>query len=109
MVTTVIDFFMINCLSEYDGVLGKPVLKALKAITSIHCLTMNFPTTAGTGQVRGRLWDSRECHNKSVELAKIRKELPKTMEVEKTSKGLMETNISFAYKRTSQPLGQLKN
>ena len=47
MMTTVIDFLMVNCLSAYNGALGRPLLRALKAITSIHCLTIKFPTTAG--------------------------------------------------------------
>ena len=69
------------------------MLRALKAVTSIHYLIMKFPTTMGIGQVRGRQWDSRECCYKSLELAKKRKELPQIMEVEKMSKESMETNI----------------
>ena len=48
-VITVIDFLVVNCPSTYSGVLGRPLLRALKAIMSIHCLTMKFSTTAGTG------------------------------------------------------------
>ena len=62
-------------------------------VTFIHCLTIKFPTTVGIGQVRERQWDSRECYNKLLELAEQEKELPQTMEVEKTSRGPMETNI----------------
>ena len=93
MATIVIDFLVVNCLSAYNGVLGRPLLRTLKAIMSVHCLTMKFPITTGTGQVQGRQWDSRECYNKSLKLAKKRKKLPQTTEVEKTSIGPMETNI----------------
>ena len=82
IVTTVIDFLVVNCPSAYKIVLGRPLLRALKAVTSVHCLKMKFPTTAETNQVRGRQWDSRECYNKSLELAEKRKELPQTIEVE---------------------------
>ena len=41
-VTTVIDFLMVNYSSTYNGVLGRLLLRTLKAITSIHCLTMKF-------------------------------------------------------------------
>ena len=79
--TTVTDFLVINCLSEYNGVLGRPLLRTLKAIKSVHYLMMKFPTTTGTGQVQARLWDSRECYNKSLELAEEKKkELPQTIE-----------------------------
>ena len=35
----------------FNGVIGRPLLKALKAVTSIYYLTMKFPTKMGTGQV----------------------------------------------------------
>ena len=79
MVTTMIDFLVVNYLSGYNGVLGRPLLRALKAVTSIHYLTMKFLIIVGTGQVRRRQWDSRECYNKSLELTDKRKELPQTM------------------------------
>ena len=93
--TAVIDFLVVNYLSAYNRVLGRPLLRALRVVTSIHCLTMKFPTTDGIGQVRGRPWDSRECYNKSLEQVEKRKELPQTIEVEKTSKGPMATNIEL--------------
>ena len=50
-VTTVINFLVVDCPSVFKGVLGRPLLRTLKAITSIHCLTMKFPTTTRMGQV----------------------------------------------------------
>ena len=79
MVTIVIDLLVVNYLSGYNGVLGRPLLRVLKAVTSIHYLTMKFLIVVGTGQVRERQWDSRECYNKSLELTDKRKELPQTM------------------------------
>ena len=67
---------------------------------------------AGTGQVRGRQWDSRECYKKSLQLVEERKELPQTMEVKKTSKGLMETNIDPRLQEdesTTGPVEELVN
>ena len=55
---------------------------------------MKFPTLAGIGHVRGRQCDSEECYDKSLESAKMEPELTQAMEVEKTSQGLMETNIN---------------
>ena len=54
---------------------------------------MKFPTNTGIGQVRGRQRDSKDCYNKSLELAEMKPKLPQVMEVEKTSRGPMETNI----------------
>ena len=49
--TIMIDFLVANCLSAFNGVLGRPLLRTLKVVTSIHCLTIKFPTTVGMGQV----------------------------------------------------------
>ena len=49
--TLVIDFLIVKCPSTFNGVLGKPLLKALKEVTSIHCLTMRLPTAKRISQV----------------------------------------------------------
>ena len=90
----VIDFLAVKCPLAFNRILGRPLLKALKAVISIHCLIMKFPTAVGIGQVRGRQRDSRECYSKSLELAKMGPELPQAIEVEKISRGLKETNIN---------------
>ena len=79
--TMMIDFLAVKCPLAFNGVLGKPLLKALKAVISIYCLTMKFPTATGIGQVQGRQCDSRKCYNKSLELVERRLELPQAIEV----------------------------
>ena len=49
MATMVIDFLTMKCPSAFNGLLGRPLLKALKAVISIQCLTMKFPIIAGFG------------------------------------------------------------
>ena len=71
--TTVIDFLVVDCSSALNRVLGRPLLRTMKAVTSIHCLIMKFSTMTGTDQVRGRQWDSRECYKKSLKLVEKRK------------------------------------
>ena len=88
-----IDFLAVKCLSAFNRVIGRPLLKALKAVMLIHCLIVKFPIEKGIGQVRGRHHDSRECYCKSLELAEVEPRQPQAMEVEKISRGLMETNI----------------
>ena len=44
----VIDFLVVNCPLVFIGVLGRPLLKTLKAVTSIYHLTMKLPTVEGT-------------------------------------------------------------
>ena len=94
-VTVMINFLAMKYPSTLNGVLGRPLLNALKVVTSIHCLKIKFPTAAGIGQIQGRQCDSRECYNKSLELAEMGPELPQDMEVEKITRGSMETNIDL--------------
>ena len=93
MTTVVIDFLEVNYSSTFNEVLGRPLLRALKVVTSIHCRTIKFPTIAGTGEVQGRQRDSRECYNRSLKLAENEPELHHAIEVEKISRWPMETNI----------------
>ena len=64
MKTVMIDFLAVKCQSTFKRVLCRPLLKALKGVTSVYYMTIKFLTTAGIGQVRGRQHDSRECYNK---------------------------------------------
>ena len=89
----VTQFLAVDCLLAINRVIGRPLLKVLKALVSIYYLTMKFSTATGTGQVQGRQYDSRECYNRSLELAEKERELPRVMEVEKLSGGPMKTNI----------------
>ena len=52
--TVVAEFLAIECPSAFNRVIGRPLLKTLKVVASILCLTMKFPTTVGIGQVRGK-------------------------------------------------------
>ena len=69
---------------------------------------MKFPIAAGIGQVRERQRDSRECYSRSLELAKKELELPQTVEVEKISRGQMETNIDPCLQEDESIIGLVK-
>ncbi|KAM6583079.1 hypothetical protein CsatB_010081 [Cannabis sativa] len=66
------DFAVIDQYSAYNAVIGRPILKEMKIVTSIYHLTMKFPTPSGVGSVRGVQSDSRECYNAAVKLAEKR-------------------------------------
>ena len=51
--TVVVEFLVVDCFSAVNGIIGRPLLKALNAVTSIYHLTMKLLTTKGMGQVRG--------------------------------------------------------
>ena len=68
-------FFAVDYPSTFNGVVERLLLKALRTMTLIYCLTMKFPTTMGTRQVQGRQCDSKECYNKSLKLAEKERRL----------------------------------
>ena len=49
--TVMINFLIAKFPSAFNGIIGRPLLKALKAVMSIHCLTIKFLTAAGISQV----------------------------------------------------------
>ena len=59
--TMVTKFLVVDCSSAFNRVIGRSLLKALWAVTSIHNLTKKFTIAMGTRKVRGRQYHSREC------------------------------------------------
>ena len=47
------EFLVVDCPSAVNGIIGRQLLKALKAITLIYHLNKKSPITWGTGEVRG--------------------------------------------------------
>ena len=45
--TVITDFIVIDCPSAINGIIGRPLLKALRTVTSIYHLTMKFLTVEG--------------------------------------------------------------
>ena len=45
------EFLVVDCLSAINRITGRPLMKALKAVTSIDHLTIKFPIVEGTGEV----------------------------------------------------------
>ena len=48
-----LDFLMVNCLSSYNVIIGRPTLNRWKSATSTYCLKVKFPTENGVGEVKG--------------------------------------------------------
>ena len=63
------DFLVIDQPSTFNAVLGRPSLRALKAITNIYHLLMKFPTPFGVGQMRGNQEEARRCYNQAIKSA----------------------------------------
>ena len=52
-ITKDVTFLVVDCLSTYNTILGRPTLNSWKAVTSTYHLMIKFPTEYGVGEVRG--------------------------------------------------------
>lgn len=65
-------FLVVDHRSAYHGVLGRPALTELWAVTSVHHLCMKFPTEHGVATVRGDQRSLRLCYTNSIRKAEPR-------------------------------------
>ena len=61
-ITKEVNFLMVDCLSSYNTIIGRPTLNRWKAVTSIYHLLVKFLTKYGIGQVQGDQLVARECY-----------------------------------------------
>ena len=64
--TTAVRFLIVDAPFAYKMLLGRPSLKAIKAIPSAYHIMIKFPTTSGVGMVRGDQRVARECYSASL-------------------------------------------
>ncbi|KAK1356083.1 hypothetical protein POM88_049339 [Heracleum sosnowskyi] len=65
-VTQVFEFLVIDQSTYYNALLGRPMLKEIRVVTSIYHLSMKFPTPDGVGCIKGCQYDSRDCYRKMI-------------------------------------------
>ena len=64
--TTTTRFLVVNAPSAYNMLLGRPSLKAIRAIPSAYHMMIKFPTVRGVGMVQGDQRVARECYSASM-------------------------------------------
>ncbi|XP_074327541.1 uncharacterized protein LOC141665455 [Apium graveolens] len=68
--TTQMEEFMVgNEDISYNAIIGRPLLKDMRVITSIYHLSLKFLTPNGVGCVRGNQSQSRECYVQALHTA----------------------------------------
>ncbi|XP_063935619.1 uncharacterized protein LOC135147089 [Daucus carota subsp. sativus] len=67
--TQVAEFMIVNEDISYNGILGRPIVRHMRIVTSIYHLSMKFPTPNGVGCVQGCQADSRECYSRALRSA----------------------------------------
>ena len=61
-VTRNVNFLVVDCLSSYNAIIGRPTLNNWKAVTSIYHLLVKFLMEYGVGEVQGDQPAARECY-----------------------------------------------
>ena len=67
-ITKDVTFFMVDCSSAYNVILGRPILNSWKAVTSTYHLMIKFPTDYGVGELHGNQVAARECYIAMLEM-----------------------------------------
>ena len=67
-ITKDVTFLVVDYLSVYNAILGRPTLNSWKAVTSTYHLMIKFPTKYGVGEVRGDQVAVRECYIAMLEI-----------------------------------------
>ena len=60
--TRQLDFLVVDCLSSYNVIIGRPTLNRWKAATSTYYLKVKFPMDNEVSEVRGDQILARECY-----------------------------------------------
>ncbi|KAK1389694.1 hypothetical protein POM88_017872 [Heracleum sosnowskyi] len=64
--TQVFDFLVVDQPTHYNALLGRPVLKEMRIVTSIYHMSMKFPTPNGVGCIKGCQYDSHDCYSRMI-------------------------------------------
>ena len=59
-------FLIVDAPSDYNILLGKPSLNAIRVVSSAYHMVIKFPTANGVGMVRGDQHVARECYSSSM-------------------------------------------
>ncbi|XP_024018686.1 uncharacterized protein LOC112090799 [Morus notabilis] len=57
--TIMANFMVIKGCSQYNAVIGRPTLQALRAVTSIYHQKVKFPTPNGIGEIKSNQYEAR--------------------------------------------------
>ena len=67
-ITRDVTFLVVDCSSDYNGILGRPTLNSWKVATLTYHLMIKFPTKYGIGELRGDQVATRECYIAMLEM-----------------------------------------
>ncbi|XP_024163785.1 uncharacterized protein LOC112170691 [Rosa chinensis] len=69
------EFIIVDCVSSYNAILGRPALWRLKTFIAGHMLMMKVPTPAGITTIRGDQAAARKCYSLTVSRGRGKSEM----------------------------------
>ncbi|EXB66607.1 hypothetical protein L484_024903 [Morus notabilis] len=60
------NFVVIKGGSQYNAVIGRPTLQALRAITSVYHQKVKFPTPNGVGKMKSNQYEARVTYSDAL-------------------------------------------
>ncbi|RZR72597.1 hypothetical protein BHM03_00014884 [Ensete ventricosum] len=84
--TLMVSFMVVELPSAYTVIIGRPSLNKLRAIISTYHYNMKFSTSAGIGEVRSDLRESRQCYLAATTIPKRSKKETPTLDPREPSK-----------------------
>lgn len=67
-----VKFFVVHINSAYNDIMGRTMLAAIQAVTSIPQFKIKFPTPNGVREVKGDLDIGRRCYNNTLISLRVR-------------------------------------
>ncbi|KAL8102954.1 hypothetical protein AgCh_027474 [Apium graveolens] len=78
--TQIAMFTVVDQPCAYNVIVGRPLMRAMRMVTSIHHLTVKFPTPTGVGFLKSFQYESRVCYNQALRVAESENASKKTVE-----------------------------
>ncbi|XP_074357164.1 uncharacterized protein LOC141696911 [Apium graveolens] len=67
--TQIAIFMVVDQSCAYNVIVGRPLMRAMRMVTSIHHMTVKFPTPTGVGFLKICQYKSRVCYNHALRAA----------------------------------------
>ncbi|XP_074323865.1 uncharacterized protein LOC141660778 [Apium graveolens] len=67
--TQIAMFTIVDQPCAYNVIVGRPLMRGMRMVTSIHHMTVKFPTPTGVGFLKSCQYESRVCYNQALRAA----------------------------------------
>ncbi|XP_074344533.1 uncharacterized protein LOC141683651 [Apium graveolens] len=67
--TQIVMFTVVDQPYAYNVIVSRPLMRAMRMVTSIHHMMIKFPTPTGVGFLKSYQYESRVCYNQALRAA----------------------------------------